>query len=275
MVVSDISDVLDFPQASVHTPRSRGRWRREGEWLLNYTAVPSFDGLDREGAIEAIVEWFGENFQDPVHEMPYNSREGGYQYIYGGPYDAAEEVSMFESDLTGIFGDEESLLILEGAVDRIQQEGTYDWAPINVEDAFEPDEAPPLTEAEAREEVVSRLDELTRLIEARPYKLAGIGHNQPPEPIEDMAQEINWHDLESEVLQAKVQARAKRPDKEIVSQIATSFQQKVEEYKATIAVVGAYLGIKLADKIVEWSYDQLFAAIGNAAEAMQIWASLL
>ncbi len=32
--------------------------------------------------------WFYQNYQDPVHECPYDGREGGYTYIHGGPYDS-------------------------------------------------------------------------------------------------------------------------------------------------------------------------------------------
>src|SRR6266851_2006092 len=35
---------------------------------------------------EVMADWFHENFQDPVECCPYDSGEGGYQYIYGGPY---------------------------------------------------------------------------------------------------------------------------------------------------------------------------------------------
>ena len=35
-----------------------------------------------------MLYWFRERFEDPVEETPYNSREGGYLYIWGGPYDA-------------------------------------------------------------------------------------------------------------------------------------------------------------------------------------------
>ena len=33
------------------------------------------------------------NFEDPANETPYESSEGGYIYIWGGPYDALEQLS--------------------------------------------------------------------------------------------------------------------------------------------------------------------------------------
>jgi len=43
--------------------------------------------------------WFFANFQDPVEETPYDSGEGGYIYIYGGPYDAKEELEGRFADI--------------------------------------------------------------------------------------------------------------------------------------------------------------------------------
>lgn len=55
-------------------------------------------GLDAEEKTAVMRNWFLEKYEDPAQHTPYNSREGGYQYIYGGPYEAAEE-------LEGEFGD--------------------------------------------------------------------------------------------------------------------------------------------------------------------------
>lgn len=48
--------------------------------------------------IKVMRDWFFENYEDPANACPYESRKGGYHYIYGGPYDASEELqAMFES----------------------------------------------------------------------------------------------------------------------------------------------------------------------------------
>lgn len=39
-----------------------------------------------------MVDWFFEHYENPAHGVPYESREGGYQYVFGGPYDAREEL---------------------------------------------------------------------------------------------------------------------------------------------------------------------------------------
>ncbi|WP_163836845.1 HEPN domain-containing protein [Spartinivicinus ruber] len=47
---------------------------------------------EQEKQLEEMRSWFFENYENPVHSCPYISKEGGYQYIYGGPYDAADEL---------------------------------------------------------------------------------------------------------------------------------------------------------------------------------------
>jgi hypothetical protein len=60
---------------------------------------------------DAMRSWFYANYQDPAQSNPYDSEEGGYVYLYGGPYNAHEElISRFE----GIVPDE--------AVERIANE---------------------------------------------------------------------------------------------------------------------------------------------------------
>ena len=39
-----------------------------------------------------MVDWFFEHYESPAQGVPYESREGGYQYVFGGPYDAREEL---------------------------------------------------------------------------------------------------------------------------------------------------------------------------------------
>lgn len=91
------------------------------------------DDERREASIEEMVGWFFENYEDPAHNTPHSSSDGGYQYIYGGPYDARE-----------VLGDNFPSVPEEWineAVDRIQKDGTYDWAPVNRGDEYaEPDD---------------------------------------------------------------------------------------------------------------------------------------
>ena len=42
--------------------------------------------------VEVIVKWFNANFEDPAENTPYESAEGGYQFIWGGPCNARGEI---------------------------------------------------------------------------------------------------------------------------------------------------------------------------------------
>jgi len=74
----------------------------------------------RESALTEMTEWFHSKFQDPVNRLPYNSREGGYQYIYGGPYDAHDQIS-------DAFSHQYSDELIEEAVEIVQADGIYQW----------------------------------------------------------------------------------------------------------------------------------------------------
>lgn len=45
--------------------------------------------LKKEFQIEAMRHWFDDNYDAP-DELPHDSSEGGYQWIWGGPYEAEE-----------------------------------------------------------------------------------------------------------------------------------------------------------------------------------------
>ena len=57
--------------------------------------LSDFSEISKEEQKEMMRSWFFENYEDPVHRTPYESREGGYIYIWGGPYNAYDELSIF------------------------------------------------------------------------------------------------------------------------------------------------------------------------------------
>lgn len=52
-----------------------------------YATLSQLRRMKKETRIEAMRHWFGDNYDAP-DELPYDSGEGGYQWIWGGPYDA-------------------------------------------------------------------------------------------------------------------------------------------------------------------------------------------
>lgn len=92
------------------------------------------ESTERTDRIEALVEWFHSNYEDPANRLPYETREGGYQWIYGGPYDAREE-------LQGQFPGEDDDII-NAAVEEIEADGLLEWAPVSRPEDYENDERP-------------------------------------------------------------------------------------------------------------------------------------
>lgn len=76
---------------------------------------------DKETQLDVMRTWFFENFEDPGERTPYESREGGYIWIWGGPYDAQEE-------LDGKFGG----IVPDDVIEELSLELNsicYQWAP--------------------------------------------------------------------------------------------------------------------------------------------------
>ncbi|MBI5109377.1 MAG: hypothetical protein HZA62_11570 [Rhodocyclales bacterium] len=79
------------------------------------------DNPEREAQLQMMRDWFFKHFEDPAERTPYESAEGGYIWIWGGPYDAREE-------LDDKFGDS----IPEDVIEELADELTHicwEWAP--------------------------------------------------------------------------------------------------------------------------------------------------
>ncbi len=78
-------------------------------------------GEDREVQLDVMRTWFFQNFEDPAERTPYESAEGGYIWIWGGPYDAREE-------LEAEFGD----VVPDDVIKELSEELNnicWEWAP--------------------------------------------------------------------------------------------------------------------------------------------------
>ena len=58
------------------------------------------------------------HYKDPADGVPYESREGGYLYFNGGPYEAEEEICEKFPDIDAV--------TLRRAVGIIENDG-YEW----------------------------------------------------------------------------------------------------------------------------------------------------
>lgn len=81
----------------------------------------ALSNADRDTQLEIMENWFRERFEDPAMRTPYESAEGGYIWIWGGPYDARDELN---TKFSGIVPDNvicELAVMLDGEC--------QEWAP--------------------------------------------------------------------------------------------------------------------------------------------------
>lgn len=200
----------DFEFSIVHD-----REDEEPEYIWSVDEQTDIRTNHADQSIQYMKTWFFQNFWDPANETPYNGREGGYLYVYGGPYNAADELYGHFGD---VFDDDE----IHQAIDEVEAEGILDWAPMPgssyhenpLDEEYEDDEGagldkrpgieeisafdsirqslangaePNLNDGYAREKRADLLNHISVLEDVLDrYGTAGIGHNQPPESIGEM-----------------------------------------------------------------------------------------
>lgn len=169
-----------------------------------------------------MLEWFAANFEDPAESTPYESAEGGYIWIWGGPYDAREQIE-------GMFDLSEREL--NAVVDEIQSDGIYEWAPHTSRVRPEPDDDRDVEPD--REDLRALLTELRGEIHAlralhselkdRPI---GMGHNGPPPDEEDLVPtEADLDETEAAIAEVEAQLDVVRVDRAILERAATKFRE--------------------------------------------------
>jgi hypothetical protein len=90
------------------------------ETLRYATAYEQRDGME---------EWFRSRFEDPAQRTPYESAEGGYIWVWGGPFDAEEEL---RNEFEGIVPD----AIIEDLAASLGGE-CPEWAPVEHQDDYD------------------------------------------------------------------------------------------------------------------------------------------
>jgi hypothetical protein len=88
------------------------------------------DPYTRDAMVAHMVQWFLRTFEDAAENTPYESAEGGYQYIYGDPVDTREAL---DEKFGGLFADE----IIAGAAKELEDEHNVDmWVPQPTEEFY-------------------------------------------------------------------------------------------------------------------------------------------
>jgi len=62
-------------------------WEPERDISFSFEELKN---VDSEVQKDVMRHWFISNYENPAERTPYESKEGGYIYIWGGPYDAGE-----------------------------------------------------------------------------------------------------------------------------------------------------------------------------------------
>lgn len=227
--------------------------------------APDIEGLEREQIKEAIEEWFYANFENPVENTPFESAEGGYQYIWGGPYDAREEI---ENHFVNLPED-----LIEEVVSELEREAV-EWA-LSTNRIFDEDprDDPELT---SYEELQLRLDDLERAVARVEPHSSLIGSNHPPENIgvppyadEDKA-EIQ---KAIEALRKPEDEIAKEPVKAVeAAAILKSRGEKLQQFFARhgdkfVESFASQLGKRAADSLAVAFWLKLAGALIAAYEA--------
>ncbi|MDG5497922.1 hypothetical protein [Niveispirillum sp. BGYR6] len=256
-----------------------------------------FKRFSKTRQMELMIEWFGQRYEDPVHRLPYNSREGGYQWINGGPYSAAEV-------LGDQFGNIAKTSAIEAAVAEIETEG-YEWSPMpDLEDdgiysldepfpdlsKFDYDDDEEQTSmrddvTQLRQEMLGKLDRLETLILAGlPASSGGIGHNNPPEKIDEApASAVDLVRSLEAIRILRTQSSTDNPD---VTQVAASISEirkvtitvghwlKERANSAVDTVIGSIVPAGLGATLVAYG-KQLWTALESASTSALEWLSAI
>lgn len=256
---------------------------RNDPGLSPLSEPPSLEGLDDEERVDAMVNWFYENFEDPAQETPYNGREGGYLYVHGGPYEAQNYIIDAFPDAT----EDEHI----EAIDRIDADGP-DFAPaghrvLAPEEDYEERDEPPL---DYRLDLLSaQLETIGKSVEdilalQRPEKVTepGIGHNNPPAAIDTDQPDLR------EVLESirEVKAELAKPDRtttadpEVVERAQSRFERFLawlNELKGKAPMALALGGVGAAGKMLfEYAVEhhaEIQTAVISATHTMSVWTS--
>ena len=101
---------------------------RDFDYGLEHEPEDGFEDISNEAqentapTSEEMFLWFHQFYEDPQNDTPYNSEDGMYVFVSGGPYDATDV-------LHDQFGDIATEAEIEKAVEEIEKGGTFEWAP--------------------------------------------------------------------------------------------------------------------------------------------------
>jgi hypothetical protein len=123
--MDDDNELGNLPPEAFSSWDVDGPFEPQNHWL---------ETARKDHQIIAIRAWFLDQFCDPAHGTPYNGGEGGFQFIHGGPYDPADELS---NRFARVVEDD----VIQEVVDELHQQVGDEWAPVqrSVPDDYDDD----------------------------------------------------------------------------------------------------------------------------------------
>jgi hypothetical protein len=114
--IDDDNELGNLPPEAFSSWNVDGEFEPQDHWLRT---------ANKDHKIIAVRAWFLDRYCDPVHGTPYNGREGGYQFIHGGPYDPADVLPerfarVVEED------------VIQEVIDELHQQVGDEWAPVQI-----------------------------------------------------------------------------------------------------------------------------------------------
>lgn len=123
--MDDDNELGNLPPEAFSTWDVDGPFEPQNHWL---------ETAGKDDQIIAMRAWFLGRYCDPANNTPYNGREGGYQFIHGGPYDPAD---VLPSRFARAVEDD----VIQEVIDELHQQVGDEWAPVqhSVPDDYDDD----------------------------------------------------------------------------------------------------------------------------------------
>ena len=217
-------------------------------------------GFEFGNQVDALVEWFSLNFQDPIHSASVD--DGRYWFGWGGPSDARDE-------LTNRFGDVVSPNVISKAVSVLERD-CIEWDVSERRLGPEPlDETPTITEVvQLVSEVRKDIATLTELVSA-----AGIGHNHPPDEFKLAV--VDFDEIKQTTIDVEKEVQQPVPDVEKIHDWTDRFNGVC--YALGIAIMSGGILIKIESVVTNVTdatklslIEQIFGNIASLLAVLSV-----
>ena len=112
--------------------------------------------------IEAMRQWFYARYENPNYQTPYSSEEGGYLFVWGGPYDPSDVLQERFSHVV-------PFEVIQKLFQDLWREAGDEWAPIEAEGVYYDEELSFLVinRADPYQFLMDRLEQINAVLEVR------------------------------------------------------------------------------------------------------------